>query len=369
MEEARAGDRRRARAVRRQHARVHPAGGAPHVRAARAAAAPHAVRGSARARRRARPRLPQRPRGAAAVHPRVPAGAHRRRRRRRRAARASASRPTSSSATSTRCPSGRCTAAPSSCTTCTPTGARPGREELADVGCRLPRVRRRGHERGRRDAPRLRVERAADRRGRHPRHDGRVPRQGPPRAWRRPSSPGCGSGRMLVDAKGVSQLYEGRVRRLDIVAARRRRARRDGGGRHRRRAHPRVPPRLLGHAQGHLRRLMINFRFHVVVARSRSSSPSRWAWSIGAGVIDRGVVDTLNNRLDRVEAKSDRIEDENDIADACQRSATRTSSRASQPFALAARLTATSGGRRGAGRRRRSRHGHRHRDRAAGGAR
>ena len=36
---------------------------------------------------------------------------------------------------------------------------------------------------------------AAHRRGRHPRHDGRVPRQGPPRAWRRRSSPGCGSAR------------------------------------------------------------------------------------------------------------------------------------------------------------------------------
>ena len=34
---------------------------------------------------------------------------------------------------------------------------------------------------------------AAHRRGRHPRHDGRVPRQGPPRAWRRRSSPGCAS--------------------------------------------------------------------------------------------------------------------------------------------------------------------------------
>jgi hypothetical protein len=33
---------------------------------------------------------------------------------------------------------------------------------------------------------------------------------------------------------------------------------------------------------------------------------------VGAGVIDRGVVDTLNNRLDSVERKSDRIENEND---------------------------------------------------------
>ena len=40
----------------------------------------------------------------------------------------SASSPTSSSATSTRCRDARCAAAPSSCTTCTPTAARPGRE-------------------------------------------------------------------------------------------------------------------------------------------------------------------------------------------------------------------------------------------------
>ena len=71
-------------------------------------------------------------------------------------------------------------------------------------------------------------------------------------------------GPMLVDAKGVSRLYEGRVRRLDIfllvgaalvamlvvgIVA-----------------EPiHVFPRTLGHHQGSVQRLMINFRFHVVV--------------------------------------------------------------------------------------------------------
>ncbi len=69
MEAARDDDRHRARALRRQHARVHPEGGAAHVRAADPAAVAHQVRRTPRARRRARPRLPLRPRGAAPVHP------------------------------------------------------------------------------------------------------------------------------------------------------------------------------------------------------------------------------------------------------------------------------------------------------------
>ena len=60
-----------------------------------------------------------------------------------------------------------------------PDGRAPGRENLRRVGRRVRGVRRRRHERRRRDAARLRVGRAADRRGGHPRHDGRVPRQGP----------------------------------------------------------------------------------------------------------------------------------------------------------------------------------------------
>ena len=56
---------------------------------------------------------------------------------------------------------------------------------------------------------------------------------------------------------------------------------------------------------------MINFRFHVVSLIAIFLALALGV-VIGAGVIDRGVVDTLNNRLDRVEAKSDRIQSEND---------------------------------------------------------
>ena len=55
---------------------------------------------------------------------------------------------------------------------------------------------------------------------------------------------------------------------------------------------------------------MINFRFHVVSLIAIFLALALGV-VIGAGVIDRGVVDTLNSRLDRVEAKSDRIQDEN----------------------------------------------------------
>ena len=52
---------------------------------------------------------------------------------------------------------------------------------------------------------------------------------------------------------------------------------------------------------------MINFRFHVVSLIAIFLALALGV-VIGAGVIDRGVVDTLNSRLDRVEAKSDRIQ-------------------------------------------------------------
>lgn len=56
---------------------------------------------------------------------------------------------------------------------------------------------------------------------------------------------------------------------------------------------------------------MINFRFHVVSLIAIFLALALGV-VIGAGVIERGLVDTLNNRLDRVEAKSDRIQGEND---------------------------------------------------------
>jgi len=55
---------------------------------------------------------------------------------------------------------------------------------------------------------------------------------------------------------------------------------------------------------------MINFRFHVVSLIAIFLALALGV-VIGAGVIDRGVVDTLNSRLDRVEAKSDRIQGDN----------------------------------------------------------
>jgi hypothetical protein len=55
---------------------------------------------------------------------------------------------------------------------------------------------------------------------------------------------------------------------------------------------------------------MINFRFHVVSLIAIFLALALGV-VIGAGVIDRGVVDALNTRLDRVESKSDRIQSEN----------------------------------------------------------
>jgi len=60
---------------------------------------------------------------------------------------------------------------------------------------------------------------------------------------------------------------------------------------------------------------MINFRFHVVSLIAIFLALALGV-VIGAGVIDRGVVDTLNNRLDRVVDKSNRIQGENDTLSA-----------------------------------------------------
>ena len=87
---------------------------------------------------------------------------------------------------------------------------------------------------------------------------------------------------------------------------------------------------------------MINFRFHVVSLIAIFLALALGV-VIGAGVIDRGVVDTLNNRLDRVEAKSDRIQSENDAL-------TSRNDQLSgaigdlQPFAVSGRLVATAAG-------------------------
>ena len=56
--------------------------------------------------------------------------------------------------------------------------------------------------------------------------------------------------------------------------------------------------------------MMINFRFHLVSLIAIFLALALGV-VIGAGVIDRGVVDTLNNRLDNVESKASRIQDDN----------------------------------------------------------
>lgn len=57
---------------------------------------------------------------------------------------------------------------------------------------------------------------------------------------------------------------------------------------------------------------MINFRFHVVSLIAIFLALALGV-VIGAGVIDRGVVDTLNTRLDKVESDSGRIKSQNDV--------------------------------------------------------
>ena len=55
---------------------------------------------------------------------------------------------------------------------------------------------------------------------------------------------------------------------------------------------------------------MINFRFHLASLIAIFLALALGV-VVGAGVIDRGVVDTLNSRLDKVERESDRIRGEN----------------------------------------------------------
>ena len=74
-----------------------------------------------------------------------------------------------------------------------PDGRAPGLARVQELGVDGDHLPGRRHQRGHRDAARRREGRQAHRRRRHARHPGRVPRQGPRRAWPRPSSPGCGS--------------------------------------------------------------------------------------------------------------------------------------------------------------------------------
>ena len=81
---------------------------------------------------------------------------------------------------------------------------------------------------------------------------------------------------------------------------------------------------------------MVNFRFHVVSLIAIFLALAVGV-VVGAGVIDRGVVDTLNGRLDRVEAKSDRIQSENNELTARNRQLEGVVSDL-QPFAVSTRL-------------------------------
>jgi hypothetical protein len=82
---------------------------------------------------------------------------------------------------------------------------------------------------------------------------------------------------------------------------------------------------------------MINFRFHIVSLVAIFLALALGV-VIGAGVIDRGLVDTLDNRLDKVESKADRIQLENDVLSA---TVTRDNAtiEALQPYVLVGRLT------------------------------
>jgi len=81
---------------------------------------------------------------------------------------------------------------------------------------------------------------------------------------------------------------------------------------------------------------MINFRFHVVSLIAIFLALALGV-VIGAGVIDRGVVNTLNDRLDSVESKSDRIKSENDaLTD--ENSRLSGAIKALEPFAVDGRL-------------------------------
>jgi Copper transport outer membrane protein, MctB len=83
---------------------------------------------------------------------------------------------------------------------------------------------------------------------------------------------------------------------------------------------------------------MINFRFHIVSLIAIFLALALGV-VIGAGVIDRGVVDALDNRLNTVESRSDRIKSENGRL-AGENEQLRGAIADMQPFAVAGRLLA-----------------------------
>jgi hypothetical protein len=81
---------------------------------------------------------------------------------------------------------------------------------------------------------------------------------------------------------------------------------------------------------------MINFRFHVVSLIAIFLALALGV-VIGAGVIDRGVVNALNTRLDKVEDRSNRLQGENDVLTK-RNEQTETMIGDLQPFAVSGRL-------------------------------
>ena len=164
-------------------------------------------------------------------------------------------------------------------------------------------------------------------------------------------------GPVLVDAKGVSKLYEGRVRRLDwvllvgsaLVAIIAVAAISDSRPDAPRRRAPHVARSLVLHHR--LARHMINFRFHLV-----SIVAVFLALAVGVvmgyGVLGQPTVDTLQNRIDTVEANAEARRKENDDLRAALDLANEAADQTS-PFSVTDRLTDRAGdGPRGARRRR-----------------
>jgi Copper transport outer membrane protein, MctB len=81
---------------------------------------------------------------------------------------------------------------------------------------------------------------------------------------------------------------------------------------------------------------MINFRFHVVSLIAIFLALALGV-VIGAGVIDRGVVNALNTRLDKVEDRSNRLQSENDVLKK-RNEQTESMIGNLQPFAVSGRL-------------------------------
>ena len=296
----------------------------------RAAAAPAAQDEDPRppgARRRARARLRARSPGAARVHPRVPARADRGRRRRRRAARLRPHPRHHHRRLRLALARSRCTAAPSSCTTCIPTGARRASSASRRPACRYDEFVAEGTSED--AALLLAYEAGAElivavgthatmvefldkgRRGMASTFLTRL-RLGP----------------VLVDAKGVSRLYQGRVRRRDMVLLVVAGGRGDGRDGLRVALAARVPRRLPADVRRHVvarARLvltMINFRFHLVSLIAVFLALGLGIL-VGSTVVDQVIVDRLDREISSVSHESNQLKSDNSkLNDSRSRSST-----------------------------------------------